>query len=74
MVSFMGTELRVHRAYVAAPDDVLQAIVDFVEARTRRAANAARRKLLSYPIETSPARRRREPERSDYVRIGRVQK
>ena len=70
MVSFRGSELRVHRGYADAPDDVLQAIVDFVEARTRRSANQARRKLLSYHIETPPARRRREPTHPADVEMG----
>lgn len=61
MVSFSGGELRVHRGYLDAPDVVLQAIVQFVETRDRRARATARRALLSFPIETPPARRRREP-------------
>lgn len=61
MVSFSGAELRLHRGYLDAPDEVLQAIVQFVESRDRRARATARRALLSFPIETPPARRRREP-------------
>ena len=60
MVSYRGTELRVHRGYCDAPEHVLQAIVDFVEARDRRARAAARRVLLGFHIETPPVRRRRE--------------
>ena len=60
MVSYTGTQLRVHRGYVAAPDDVLEAIVQFVEARTRRARQHASRALLAFRIETPPARRRRD--------------
>jgi hypothetical protein len=60
MVSYKGTELRVHRGYVAAPDEVLLAIVQFVEARSRRARQQASRALLAFPIETPPARRRRD--------------
>jgi hypothetical protein len=61
MVSFKGTELRVHRGYVNAPADVLEAIVQFVEARNRRVRHKARQALLAFPIDTPPARRRREP-------------
>ena len=61
MVSFKGSVLRVHRGYLDAPGDVLEAIVRFVEARDRRARGAARRALLAFPIETPPARRRRQP-------------
>lgn len=61
MVSFRGSELRVHRAYVDAPDEVLHAIVQFVEARNRRVRAVARRALLGFHIDTPPARRRREP-------------
>ena len=61
MVSFSGGELRLHRGYLDAPEDVLRAIVQFVETRDRRARAVARRALLAFPIETPPARRRREP-------------
>lgn len=61
MVSFKGTELRLHRGYANAPDEILRAIVRFVAATTRRAAHQARRELLAFRIETPPARRRREP-------------
>ena len=61
MVSFRGNALRVHRGYVDAPDDVLRAIVAFVEARNRRARIEARQSLLAFRIEMPPARRRREP-------------
>ena len=60
MVSFRGCELRVHRGYLDAPLDVLQAIVGFVEARNGRTRAQARRILLGFRIETPPARRRRE--------------
>lgn len=38
----------------------MQAIVRFVEAESRRVRAAARRTLLGFPIQTEPARRRRE--------------
>jgi hypothetical protein len=60
MVSFGGSELRVHEGYLDAPDEVLLAIVRFVEGTTRSERLRARRRLLDFPIETrtSPARRR----------------
>jgi hypothetical protein len=61
MVSFQGAELRVHRGYLGAPMEILQAIVHFVEAGNRRVRAAARATLLGFHIETPPPRRRREP-------------
>jgi hypothetical protein len=59
MVSFGGTELRVHAGYLGAPDDILAAIVTFVEGRTRAQRLCARRQLLAFPIETPGTKRRR---------------
>lgn len=59
MVSFGGDELRVHEGYLRAPDDVLAAIVRFVEGATRAERLRARRRLLAFPIETRAAARRR---------------
>ena len=70
MVSFKGTELRVHRGYVDAPQDVLEAIVQFVEARDRRARRKASSALLSFRIETAPARRRRKPAHPSDAALG----
>jgi hypothetical protein len=50
MVSFRDAELRVHRGFLDAPDDVLKAIVVFVEGRTRAERQRAKRRLLAYPI------------------------
>lgn len=59
MVSFCGPELRVHQGYLQAPDDVLLAIVRFVEGATRLERARARRRLLEHPIQLlGPARRR----------------
>ena len=60
MVSFGAHELRVHEGYLSAPDDVLLAIVRFIEGPTRSERLRARRRLLEHPIETAapPARRR----------------
>lgn len=59
MVSFGGHELRVHEGYLSAPDEVLVAIVRFVEGPTRIERLRARRRLLEYPIEPQAPRRRR---------------
>jgi len=59
MVSFGANEMRVHEGYLAAPDDVLRAIVRFVEGSTRRERLEARRHLLAFPVEVSAPRRRR---------------
>ena len=59
MVSFGSEVLRVHEGYLAAPDDVLAAIVGFVEGATRADRLRARRRLLEFPIETGGASRRR---------------
>jgi hypothetical protein len=63
MVSYRGSALRVHRAFLNAPSDVLRAIATFVSGRTRVERAAARRVLLAYPVprdERLP-RKRREP-------------
>jgi SprT-like family protein len=59
MVSFSGGALRVHEGYLAAPGDVLRAIVVFVEGRTRAERRAAQRLIITHPVvTTSPATRR----------------
>lgn len=59
MVSFGANELRVHEGYLRAPDDVLAAIVRFVEGSSRSERLRARRRLLEFPIETQAPPRRR---------------
>ena len=62
MVSYGHRELRLHEGYLAAPDLVLQAVVVFVEGRTRADRVAARQVILAYPIEVDrPAAKVREP-------------
>jgi SprT-like family len=59
MVSFRSDEIRLHEGYLAAPGEVLAAIVAFVEGRTRAERLRARRRLLQFPIETfGPPRHR----------------
>ena len=62
MVSFRNTEVRVHRGYLTAPDDVLKAIVVFVEGRTRAERQRARRVLVEFPISVDDVRPRRSRE------------
>jgi len=61
MVSFRGNELRVHHGYLAAPIDVHQAIVTFIEGRTRNERKIAQRRIVSFEIKSSgpPSRRER---------------
>ena len=56
MVSYRGTELRIHEAYLAAPGPVLTAIVNFVEGRTRAERRAAQREILDHQIPSVPRR------------------
>ncbi len=62
MVSFSGSELRVHRGYLEAPSEVLQAIARFVSGRTRAERREAQRIIVTFPIRQrrSPVTRRRE--------------
>ena len=56
MISFRHGELRLHRGYHAASDDVLRAVVAFVHARTRAQRAAAQRVILTFPVpSTDPA-------------------
>jgi SprT-like family len=67
MVSFRGQQLRVHEGYLAAPMDVHQAIVGFVEGRTRAERRAAQRRIVAHVVDTPAARgpMRRERTRPD---------
>jgi hypothetical protein len=69
MVSFGANELRVHEGFLTAPDDVLAAIVGFVEGSTRRERLRARRRLLEFPIDTSTPPRRRNGTHPDDLRL-----
>ena len=64
MVSFRDAELRVHRGFLDAPDDVLKAIVVFVEGRTRAERQRAKRRLLAFPIAADDLSPRRSRERT----------
>lgn len=57
MVSYAGTELRANEGYLNAPEEVLRAIVVFVEGRTRAERSAAQRAIIAFPfVERAPAR------------------
>ena len=62
LVSFQADRLRIQRCFVDAPDDVLRAVVRFVNGRGA-ARRAARRTLLAYAVPRAaapgPSRRRR---------------
>ena len=60
MVSFRGSELRVHEAYLRADEPVLRAIVQFVEGRTRAERRAAQRHILAHDVPAAPRRIGRE--------------
>jgi hypothetical protein len=65
MVSFGAGELRVHEGYLGAPEPVLQAIVTFVEGRTRAERREAQRAIVSFPIRVARPAARRERTHSD---------
>ena len=65
MVSFRGTELRVHEGYLEAPLEVHVAIVRFIEGRTRAERGAARRRIIDFGVSTPERPVRRERMRSD---------
>ena len=69
MVSFRGSELRVHEGYVDAPAEVLRAIVAFVEGRTRVERRAAQRIIVSYPVRVPSESRRRSRTRPEDVAL-----
>lgn len=70
--------LRLHQGYAAAPDDVLRAIVRFLEPRVPRAVRrAAEREFLAFPAEQhapGPARppRRDRPRPGDLATLQRL--
>lgn len=60
MVSYRGSELRVHEAYLSAEEPILRAIVRFVEGRTRAERRAAQRDILAHDVPSAPRRVTRE--------------
>ncbi len=69
MVSFGGGELRVHEGYLSAPRSVLEAIVAFVEGRTRAERRDAQRTIVAHPIRVGKPAARRERTHPDDVEI-----
>ena len=70
MVSFTGNSVRVHRAYLDAPDKVIYAIVRFVTAKRRDRRREARRVILDHasakaPADVVPIRNRERTHRAD---------
>jgi hypothetical protein len=65
MVSFRGSELRVHQGYLSAPIEVHQAIVAFVEGRTRADRRAAQRRIITHVVDTPRGPMRRERTRPE---------
>ena len=61
MVSFRGEEMRVHRGYLDAPPEVLDAIVRLVEGRTK----AVRREAGKFVVANSPKGVSEEPKRRE---------
>ena len=65
MVSFRGDVLRVHQGYLTAPMEVHQAIVAFVEGRTRAERRAAQRRIVAHVVDTPRGPMRRERTRAE---------
>ncbi len=65
MVSYKGSHLRVHDGFLAAQEPVLQAIVTFVEGRTRAQRKAAQAILVTHPIVVTPREFKRERNHPD---------
>jgi hypothetical protein len=66
-VSYSADEVRLQQGFLRAGDDVMRAIVQFVQTRSRADRNRARRVLLSFPIERDSAANRtprRAPEKT----------
>ena len=61
MVSFRGSEMRVHRGYLDARTEVLDAIVRLVEGRTRR----IRREAGKFVVANAPAGIGEDPKRRE---------
>ncbi len=65
MVSWRGAELRVHEGYLSAPPEIHEAIVAFVESRSRAERRAATKRIVAFAGSTwrdSGRRERTRPE------------
>jgi hypothetical protein len=68
MVSFRGSEIRIHESYLAAPPDVLDAIVRLVEGRTKEIRRQAGKLIIANgatPAGPPVPRRREHPHPDD---------
>jgi hypothetical protein len=65
MVSFRGAELRVHQGFLTAPTEVHQAIVTFIEGRTRAERRIAQRRIVAFEVSTPGPPERRERTRPE---------
>ena len=72
MVSFQGRELRMHEGYLAAPPDVLRAVVIFIQGRTRTERGLAQKIVLAYQIPVPPPRRRNVDHPADAPAIAKL--
>jgi hypothetical protein len=54
MVSYKGSQLRVHEGFLTADESVFRAIITFVQGRTRRERKAAQVVIMSHPIVVAP--------------------
>jgi hypothetical protein len=69
MVSFGRDELRIHSGFLQAPDDILRAIVRFVEASTSTERRSAKRLLLGFPIDLETGKQRNAVEHPDDAKL-----
>ncbi|MDB4887933.1 MAG: protein of unknown function SprT [Gemmatimonadetes bacterium] len=69
MVSFGGGALRVHEGYLTAPETVLQAIVAFVEGKSKAERREAQQIIILHPVRTPKAASRRERTHPEDVEI-----
>jgi len=65
MVSWRGDELRVHEGYLSAPPDIHEAIVLFVESRSRVERRAASKRIVAFAGMTWRDSGRRERTRAE---------
>jgi hypothetical protein len=74
MLTLSRRVLRIHRGYAFAPDEVLQAVIRFLDPRVpRRLRRAAEREFLEFPVQTyapsTPRSRRQERARPGDLRL-----
>ncbi len=65
VVSYSGGELRIHKSFLSADEDIWKAIIAFVHGRNRLVRQEARRTILEFPVATPEGHARtRRPERN----------